>query len=366
MPTIKRKDGLAGPVLGQGFGRVPEPESKYRRTAKFLILIGAEQASQILSQFTPEQVEAISKEIVSVKSISTDEAASVLAEFRSLLKGTAGTRGYAGRNRGGVDEARSLLYAAFGPRRGELLLEKALPKAKEEPFDFLKDFSGVQMSLLLKDESPAMAAMILSRLPSQLAASVISNMEPDKKVETVKRISRLGQVSPEVLERVASALKEKARKLGQQGRSEGGADETPPDGLGTLASILKNADVSFGDKLLQDLAWESPKISRALQERLYTLDDLVKAEDRPVQEQLSAMEDRDIALLLRGRGEAFKEKILSNVSSLRRQNIKQEDEIMGAVPKVEADVVAKDFLVWFRDGREHGRIMLKDDEDIVV
>jgi hypothetical protein len=37
-------------------------ESKYRRVAKFLILIGSEQASEILAELDPDQVEKISKE----------------------------------------------------------------------------------------------------------------------------------------------------------------------------------------------------------------------------------------------------------------------------------------------------------------
>ncbi|MDR0554601.1 MAG: hypothetical protein LBG76_07375, partial [Treponema sp.] len=39
-----------------------EQESKYRRVAKLLILIGSDEAAKILSHLDPEQVEAISKE----------------------------------------------------------------------------------------------------------------------------------------------------------------------------------------------------------------------------------------------------------------------------------------------------------------
>jgi hypothetical protein len=39
---------------------------------------------------------------------------------------------------------------------------------------------------------------------------------------------------------------------------------------------------------------------------------------------------------------------------------------MGPVPKTEADTAARDFLAWFRQGREEGRILLLTDEDVVL
>ena len=136
--------------------------SKYRQAAKFMVLIGSDEASRILSRLDPVQVEAISREIVTIKSISPTEAEEVLEEFRSLL---SPSYGYSGSSSGGLEEARRLLYAAFGPEKGETLLLKAVPEAAENPFDFLKDFSGEQLNLLFKDESPAACAMVFSRLP---------------------------------------------------------------------------------------------------------------------------------------------------------------------------------------------------------
>jgi len=113
------------------------PPSKFRRAAQFMVLIGSEEASKILSRLDSDQVEAISKEIVTLKSISAEEAELVLEEFRSIL---SPSYGYSGSSSGGVEEARRILYAAFGPEKGETLLLKAVPDAAENPFDFLPVF----------------------------------------------------------------------------------------------------------------------------------------------------------------------------------------------------------------------------------
>jgi flagellar motor switch protein FliG len=78
------------------------------------------------------------------------------------------------------------------------------------------------------------------------------------------------------------------------------------------------------------------------------------------------MDNRDIALLLKGRSLKFTEKILSNVSASRRAMIREEAEILGPVPKIEVEAAARDFLAWFRLGREEGKILLRTDEDVIV
>ena len=106
-------------------------------------------------------------------------------------------------------------------------------------------------------------------------------------------------------------------------------------------------------------------MARTLKDRLYTADDVCRAEDRPIAEKLETMPERDIALLIRGRPEPFTEKILSNISAGRRTLVRDEDKIMGAVLKADADAALKNFLQWFRDKREKGELLFIDDETLI-
>ena len=335
-----------------------EKPSKFKRTAQFMVLIGSDEASKILSRLDSSQVEAISKEIVSLKSISGEEAEAVLEEFHFLL---SPSYGYTGSSAGGVEEARRILYAAFGPEKGEAMLVKAVPGAAENPFDFLSDFSAEQLTLLFKDESPGACAMVFSRLPSKLSAAVLANTSPERKLEIVRRIARLKESSPEVIQRAAAAIREKARHFGKDDSSGGEID-----GKNVLAEILKHSDLGFGGRLLDELEEEDPSLSREMKDRLYTLEDVCGAADRPIQEKLRLMDDREIALLLRFRSENFTNKIMGNISRSRADRIKEESDLLGPVPKMESEAVARDFLSWFRVSREEGRILMLSDEDVMV
>ncbi|MCL2006763.1 MAG: flagellar motor switch protein FliG [Treponema sp.] len=357
---IMEKEGPG--LIKTGRSDVPKaPEtpkaSKYRRTAQFMLLIGSDESSKILSQLEPEQVEAISKELVSIKTISTEEAESVLEEFRNLL---SPAYRYFGSSSGGPAQARRLLYAAFGPERGEAMLVKAVPDAAENPFDFLSDFSPEQLNLLFKDESPLACAMVFSRLPSKLSADILRNIGKERKLEIVKRIARINDISPEVIERVSAALKEKARHFGKDDT------ETEIDGMGVLTAILKHSETGFGSQLLEKLEEEDPFIGREMKARLYTLDDVCNASDKPIQEKLRTMDDREVALLLRGRSDDFCNKIYYNLSKGRTERVQEENEIMGPVPKIEIEAVTREFLAWFRLNLEDGRILLLTGEDIIT
>jgi flagellar motor switch protein FliG len=339
-----------------GSAPVSGGDSKYRRAAKFLILIGGDEAAAILSQLDAEQVEAVSKEIASVRGITAAEAESILGEFRSLL---SASYNYSGSASGGVEAARRLLYAAFGPEKGESFLNRTLPGTRENGFAFLEDFSGEQVALLLKEESPPAAALILSRLSPKLSAAVLANIPPDRKPDIIRRIARLDRIAEDVLDRIAGALREKARHIA------GSAGAVEIDGRNALAAILRSSDISFGDRILDELEEGDPDLGRDLKERLHTLEDVINAEDRPLQEKLRSMSERDIVLLLKGRSGGFAEKILANVSAQRRALIREEEAVLGPVSKKEADGAARDFLAWFRLSREEGRILMLDDEDVV-
>ncbi|MDR0463958.1 MAG: flagellar motor switch protein FliG [Treponema sp.] len=333
-------------------------DSKYTRVAKFLILIGSNQAAGILAELEPQQVQEISKEIAQIKIIKPHEREEILAEFNTLFSNRE-FKAY-GSTQGGVETARRILYAAKGAVKGEEILNKAIPQSKENLFGFLEEFSTEQLVMLLKNESAQTSALILSRLQPKLTAGVLCRLPPENISDVVLRIAHQQEVSPEILEQVSAALKEKVRNIA------GGAKDIEIDGMKTLAAILKQSGYSFGDRLLNEIEEDDPEMGHELKEKLYTLDDVINAVDRPIQDKLKTMTEYEIAVLLKGRGNDFNEKILSCVSAGRRKIIREEFELIGSVPKRECDAAAKDFLSWFRFGREKGDIILYSDEDVFV
>jgi flagellar motor switch protein FliG len=311
------------------FVKVPAPSSKHERLTKFLALVGEEEGAKILSGLPHAQAVIIQKKV---------------EELREL-KGE-------GRIYGMTPEEAREIYEEF---QAVFSLDTA---STRQPLAFLESFQPEQVALLLHKEGAQTCALVLARLPPKLAARTLIFFEAEKKQDIAARIGRMKPVSPEVVCVIADTLRERARELGT-------APGTTIDGVAALAEILKNTDISFGDRIISNLAEDDPLLSRTLKERLYTLDDVCRAEDKPIAEKLAFMSEKDIALLIRGRPDTFAEKILSNVSAGRRALVREENDIMGAVLKSDTEAVLKDFLQWFRDKREKGEVLFLDDELVV-
>lgn len=334
-------------------------ESKFRRVAKLLLIIGKEEASQILSRLDEAQIEAITRELASIKVVTQEEAKEVLEEFRALLAHRLGSYGVDRKTQGGPETAKLLLTQAFGEEVAERYLRRAAPEALEKPFQFLEEYRAEQIVPLLKEETIPTLALIFSHLSPPLAARCIKLLDPAIRVQVVRRIAKMQKIAPEVIERVSEALREKIRNVGK-------VDSPEIDGKATLAEILRHSNPELGEEILEALEEQDPALGQELKERLYTIEDIVRIQDRVLQEKLRSMGDRDIALLLKGKTHQVVDKIKSNLSSTRRTLVEQEGELLGAVPRRDVAEIERDFLSWLRLGREKGTIPFIDEEDLVT
>jgi len=319
-------------------------ESPYRRVAKFLLIIGVDEAAKVMARLTPEQTEKVVLEIASIRRVDPEEATVVLAEFESLLR-------KAREPSGGLETARTILEGAFGADRAEAMLNKAVPSGGVRPFDYLDGIDPERLRALVADELPAVKALVLSQLEPKLAAAVIARMQPDEKKDTVLRLAKLTSINPEVLRRVDEALREKTMNA-----SATSSDSI--DGRNALAEILKRMDGRSEQAILSGLADSDPDLGRDLRDRLFTIDDIVRADDRFVQETLRSMDDREVALVLAGKGDAFRAKLLANVSRGRAALIAEEERVSGPFPRHEADRASSSFFSVMRRAWEDGKYVI--------
>ncbi len=319
-------------------------ESSFRRVAKFLLLIGVDEAAKVMAKLTPEQTEKVVLELASIRRVDKDEAAIVLAEFESLIK-------QAHEPSGGVETARTILEAAFGRERADEMLRKAIPNLEGKPFDYLEDIDPAKLYHIVADELPQVKAMVLSQLKPKLAAEVIKLMDPEDKHATIIRLAKLERINPDVLRRVDEAIREKVKNV-----NTSSADSI--DGRSALAEILKRMDGSTEKAILEGLSGSDPDLGRDIRERLFTIDDILHADDKFMQEKLRPMSEHDLAVLLAGKGAEFRQKILSNVSRTRGDIILEEEQIISPVMRGESEKITSAFFALMRRAWENGEFFL--------
>lgn len=322
------------------------------KAAKFLLLLGRDEAAAVIRHLKPAEVEQVSRAIAAIDTIHTAEANEILTEFGWLAK----TQG-AGLE-GGPETARGMLEAAFGKDKAGDVYRKAVPDSRK-PFDFLEGFDSKQLLALLKNESPQMVAMILPYLDPKAASGLIAELPKAARTDVIKRVAKLDKTSPEVIERVEAVLRDRAVAVG---RSEVGQEI---DGASVLAGILKHVDGGLEDSILSGIEEDDPELSRDIRERLFTVDDMLRVPSRDFQRGLRDLSERDIALLLKGKSQAFRDKVLDNVSQGKKTMVLEEYEIMGTVRREEAEKATKAIVDYFKRRWEDGLLVLEGDDDLV-
>jgi flagellar motor switch protein FliG len=333
-----------------GFLKLTREQTDYSKIAKFLLLLGKEEAGKVVKHLSPDEVDKISREISNISRVDRVEAEQLLREFGFDKEKEAV------RVRGGADAASEILSLAFGKEEADRLLRKAIPDAIEGPFSFLNDLSFDQLIMLLKEESAQVIALVLRYLDPVLSSKVINSVEKSLSTAIIRRIAKGGAVSTDVIKGMEDSLKEKIRNQGK-------VDTEEIDGPSALAGILKFMDIEMEQKILNSLEEDNAAISREIKEKLFTIDTVLHIERNDLQKLLNELEHRDIAMILRRVDEDVKKKIRSSLSSGQLVLLDEEDEILGPVKKSDAEQKVRDFLELLRKREEEGAFIILREED---
>lgn len=329
-----------------------ENDSVYRRVAKFLLLIGEEEAAKVLPHLSEKQIEKIVPEIASIRTVSNDEAAVILAEFKGLLNES--------RKSGGIETAKDMLEKAYGKEKAERMLHKAIPFEGKIPFEYLADADNEKIYRLITDESVGVQSIVLSHLEPKKSAAVINLMNAAEKKDVVLRLAKMQPVEPDVVRRIDHSMHEKALNYTAE-KAEN------IDGRNALAQILKKMDAGKENEILSVLADEDPDLGQDLRSRLFTIDDVIKSDDRFIEETLRKFEDRDICYLIAGKNDEFRGKILQNISQTRGAEILAQEEILKPMRRADVDKTTAYFFSILRRAYEEGHLIIQGrDDDVYV
>lgn len=335
-----------------GFEKTITKDSVFRRVAKFLMIIGEEEAAKILPHLSDAQIEKIIPEIANIKKVDKDEAQIILDEFSSLLNQS--------RESGGINTARQMLEKTYGKEKAQRMLSKAVPLEGRIPFEYFKDADKEKIFTLINDESIAVQAIILSHLEAKKAASVINLMQAEQKKEVVLRLAKMQGVEPDVIRRIDDSMHKKSLHYSVEKTEQ-------LDGKNTLAQILKKMDVSKEGDVLNLLAKDDPELAQDLRSRLFTQEDVINADNKYIQKLLHDWEDKSICLLIATKTDEFRNKILDNVSQNRKTEILTQEEILKPFRKSDCEQVTSMFFSILRRAWEEGKLIISTrDEDIYV
>lgn len=93
-------------------------------------------------------------------------------------------------------------------------IESDPPPIVSVPFGFLQQINGNDLFAYLADEHPQTIALVLSYLPTNLAADVLGELPPDQQLEVVRRIAGIEQTQSQVVRDIEASFRSRMARQG--------------------------------------------------------------------------------------------------------------------------------------------------------
>jgi flagellar motor switch protein FliG len=293
------------------------------KAAVLVIALGSEKAAEVLKHMGDREVEAVSAEVANLRQVHQDTKLAVLHEVAEKLSLATMVE------HGGPAYARKVLEHLVGPDRAEEMIAALHVSGDMRPFEFLRRTPPEQIMAFLAEETPQTLALVIANLHSSLAARVLAMLPPDTQVDVALRIATMAETNPDVVKDVERGLRVKMSSvLTQEFSSAGGID--------SLAEILNRAGRSTERNVVEAIAKRNNELADGIRQRLFTFDDLIVLTDRDIQLLMREVDQKDLALALRGVAPELSERMMTNMSQRGAQMLRED---MDAAPPQRRQVV---------------------------
>jgi flagellar motor switch protein FliG len=284
-----------------------------QKAAVLVLALGEEKAGKLFGHLSESEIESLSLEIAKARKVSREAVDGVVHEAVETVLAESYI------SEGGVDYARAVLERSLGPERAQDIISRLSATIERRPFEFLRKTPPEQIYVFLRSEAPQTIALVVANLHTNLAAQVLSQLPPEEQAEVASRIATMNETRPEVVQRVETVMRQKLSNVLSQEYAAAG-------GVAALANILNHADRPTERNVLDQLAEANAELAEEIRLLLFTFEDVVKLDDRSIQMVLKDVDQKDLAVALRGVGEDARQRIFTNMSERGADLLREEIE----------------------------------------
>lgn len=314
-----------------------------RKAAILLMSLDKPLAAEVVSQLPRRMVELVTMEIAKIEDVTKDQQDLVLEEFTKL------TRDRVPIERGGMDLAAELLKQSLGAESGGEVLDAVKQSMSSVPFAFLQKAGAENLLTFVSEEHPQTIALVISHLPSVMAAEVLAGLPSNKQIEVVRRVATMEQTSPEVIGDVEASLQSRMTSTFNQQLEKTG-------GVSRVAEILNVTDRMTNKGILESLEQEDAELVDEIRRLMFVFDDLLKLDNKAIQALLKEVDNSQWAIALKGASEEIKQKILGNLSQRAADLLREEMQYLGPVKVSDVEAIQQQIVDAVRRLEDAGEI----------
>jgi len=316
-----------------------------QRAAVLVLLLGEQQAADIIRYMNPKEVQALGGAMVALSDLSQEVVNAVLDDFVATLKKQTslglGTNEY----------VEKVLKRALGPDKAASVLSRIMPGQGSKGLDILKWMDARSIAEMIRGEHPQVTAIILSVLEYDVAADVLAFLDPPTRAEIMQRVASLETVQPSAMEELESIMK-------SQFANNSSAQSSSFGGVKAAAKIMNFAKVDLESSVMAGLTSLDAELTQKIQDNMFTFENLSGVDNRGIQTLMRAVEPDMLMTALKGAADFVQEKFFGNMSTRARAMFMDEMEAKGPLRIADVEEAQKNIMRLAKKMSDAGELML--------
>ena len=316
-----------------------------QKSAILMMLLGEDEASEIVRNLSPKEVQHLGTAMYSVQGLDQDTVNAVLDEFLAIIKAQTSL------GMGAGNYIRNVMNKALGEDKAQSVLSRIAPSTSARPIEILDWMDARSIAELIIDEHPQIIALIISYLDAGQAADVLGLLPESLQSEIVRRIATLQTVGPDALAELENVMQSKFKANASLRAAKVG-------GVDAAARIMNFTKQNMEQRIMKDISRNDRELMQAITESMFVFDNLIMSDERSLQTLLRSVDNELLVLALKGADEPLREKLFSCMSKRAAANIVDEMEALGPVRLTEVQTAQKEIINVARRMSDEGTIVL--------
>lgn len=319
-----------------------------QKAAVLMLALGEEHAARMFARLHEDEIRDVSIAMAQLGTVAAATVEAVCEEFTRALGGP-------GNLVGSYESTERLLLKTLPPERVALIMEEIRGPAGRTMWDKLGNVNEVVLANYLKNEYPQTVAVVLTKVKSDHAARVLSQLPEGFAMEVVMRMLRMENVQKEALEGVERTLK--AEFMSNLARS------TRRDAHEMMAEIFNSLDRQSEARIMGALEERNRESAERIRSLMFTFEDLKRLDAQGLQVLLRSVEKDKLALALKGAPEEMREMFFRNMTERAAKLLKDDIAALGPVRLKDVDEAQAAIVAAAKDLAAQGQIQLSEGKD---
>ncbi len=315
------------------------------KAAVILMSLGTEQAAEVIKYLSEDEIKKLSRAFMAVQELDRDIQRDISMEFNKMLQ-AAEKMVVDGR-----DFAKEVISSAFGEEAGESFVEALSGGRKESLASLISDMPPNIADNFLQSEHPQTIAFLLSKMPADKAASMLSKMSEEMQTEALIRISKLEQVKRDVVDDVCDVLRNQLRGVSMGGEEDLGGPKA-------CAQILNFINKNIEERILTEVEETYPELAEEIRNLMFTFEDVLKIDDRSIQTILKDVPREQLVLALKTASTELRDLLFKNMSQRAADMLKDDLDSLGPTKLKDVEKAQQGIVDVIRRLEAEGKIQL--------